>query len=135
MKKTITQNCCYLKCPVFNKNYEICKEKEKCDPYMKKKKKQAMQTACESNPMSHVVDKDFKIVIINKFKKLKETMIKEVKKRNSLVAQWVKDLALSVLWHGFALWLENATCCRCSLKKKKKRKKKKKSMKAYQVEY
>ena len=92
-----------------------------------------MQTACESNPMSHVVDKDFKIVIINKFKKLKETMIKEVKKRNSLVAQWVKDLALSVLWHGFALWLENATCCRCSLKKK--RKKKKKSIKAiYQVE-
>ena len=49
----------------------------------------------------------------------------EVKLRSSLVAQQIKDLALSLLWHGFNSWLRNFHRLEEWQKKKKKRKKRK----------
>lgn len=42
-------------------------------------KRQATETASVSNQMSDLRDKAFKIVLINIFKELKESMIKEVR--------------------------------------------------------
>lgn len=38
---------CYLECPVFNKNYEICKETLKCYPHSGKK---GVDKNCPSGP-------------------------------------------------------------------------------------
>ena len=38
---------------------------------------------------------------------------------NPLVAQWVKDPALSVLWHGFDPWAKNFRMSKAWLEKKK----------------
>lgn len=40
--------------------------------------KQATETACENDQILDLTDKDFKVTIINIFRELKETMIKEV---------------------------------------------------------
>ena len=34
------------------------------------------------------------------------------------MAQWVKGLALTQLWHGFIPGLGTSSCCRCGKKKK-----------------
>jgi len=39
------------------------------------------------------------------------------------VGQWVKDLALSLLWLGLILGLRTSACHGCGQKKKKKKKK------------
>ena len=47
----------------------------------------------------------------------------ENKSRSSLLAKWVKDLALSLLWLGFDPWSWNFACCGCGspLQKKSRR--------------
>ena len=42
---------------------------------------------------------------------------------SSRVAQGVKDLVLSLLWHGSIPGLGTSTCCECGQKKKLKKKK------------
>ena len=47
---------------------------------------------------------------------------KSLHPRNSLVAQWVKDPVLSLLWHRFSPWHGTSACHRPDQKKKKKKK-------------
>ena len=47
----------------------------------------------------------------------------EEKKGSSLVAQWVKDQVLSLLWHGFDHWPGNFHVWQVWPKKKKKKRK------------
>lgn len=58
------------------KVYKIRKER-KYGPY--NGKKQVTETTCESNQMLDLRGKQFKVAIINMFKELKKTMVKEVK--------------------------------------------------------
>ena len=44
------------------------------------RKKKATETACESNQMLDLTENDFKAAIVNMFKEIKETMVKEVEK-------------------------------------------------------
>ena len=37
------------------------------------------------------------------------------------MAQWVKDLALSLLWYGFSPWPQGTSTCQAWPKKKKKK--------------
>ena len=66
-----------------------------------------------------------------KSKSNSETESRKVVARNSLVAQWVKDSASSLLWlesllwRGFEPWPRNFCILQVRLKKKKKKKKKK----------
>ena len=44
------------------------------------------------------------------------------------MAQWVKDLVLSLLWCGFGTWPENFQMLQALQKKKKEERKKKKNV-------
>ena len=59
-----------IKCPLFRKNQNICKEIEKCDPYTGKT---VGNRNCERPQMSHLIDIGFKEAIINMLKELKGT--------------------------------------------------------------
>lgn len=41
-------------------------------------KKKATETSCKNDPMLGLTDKDFEVVIINIFRELKVTVVKEV---------------------------------------------------------
>ena len=49
-------------------------------------------------------------------------LLKDVDAWNSLVAQWVKELALSLLWCGFDLWPRNFCMPQAWPKEKRKKK-------------
>ena len=52
--------------------------------------KQTTET-CESNQVWDLVDQDFKVTIINMFKGLKETMIKEIKEDMTTVLHQIEN--------------------------------------------
>lgn len=72
---------CHWICPVSNKkNYEVCNETGKYDPYTRKKQNKTANSNCVwEHQMLDLTEKDFKIATINMFTELKESVIKEVK--------------------------------------------------------
>lgn len=54
--------------------------------------KKATQTACDSNQMSDFIEKGFKIVIINTFIELKESITKEVKGDIVAMSQQIENV-------------------------------------------
>lgn len=61
---------CYLKCPIFNKKIETCKEPEKRDPHNRETDNRNCLTGSQMSDLT-----DFRAIIINMFKELKETML------------------------------------------------------------
>lgn len=54
--------------------------------------KQGTEAACERDQMSDLFEKDFKVVIINMFIGLKETVMKEVKEGMMTMLHQIEDI-------------------------------------------
>lgn len=55
------------------------------------RRKQATETTYQSDQIVDLTDKDFKVVIINMFNKVKETMIKELKEEIMIMSHQIEN--------------------------------------------
>ena len=101
----------HLKWPISNKkSWGMQRNKQVWPIYQeKKKKKQAKETAGENDQMLDLIEKYFKIAILNMFTEPKETVTKEVEGA-SLVAQWLRICLQMQGTRVRALVWEDPTC-------------------------